>query len=126
MRRNPAPTSSAAAQPAALALEHRAARVTLVTGLSTGLSIAFQLVSVPVCLHYWGQARYGQWLALLAAFQLIRSLDSGYIGYVGNQLNLLYHRDIPALRQHLASALAGVAVLGTLQLSQAGKAWRSC
>ncbi len=104
MRRNPAPTSSAAAQPAALALEHRAARVTLVTGLS----IAFQLVSVPVCLHYWGQARYGQWLALLAAFQLVRSLDSGYIGYVGNRLNLLYHRDIPALRQHLASALASL------------------
>lgn len=125
MRRNPAPTSSASAQPAALALEHRAARVTLVTGLSTGLSIAFQLVSVPVCLHYWGQARYGQWLALLAAFQLVRSLDSGYIAYVGNRLNLLYHRDIPALRQHLASALAGVVVLGTLQLSLAAGAFYS-
>lgn len=100
-------------------LENRAARVTLVTGLSTALSIAFQLITVPVCLHYWGQDRYGQWLALFAAFQMIRSLDSGYIFYVGNQLNLLYHHDRSALRQHLASALAGVVVLGALQLALA-------
>lgn len=97
-------------------IEYRAVRVSMVTGLSTVLSVTFQLVSVPVCLHYWGQTTYGHWLALFAAFQLIRSLDAGYIGYVGNQLNLLYHRDVPALRKHLASAIFGIAVLATLQL----------
>ena len=57
-------------------IEYRAVRVSMVTGLSTFLSVAFQLVSVPVCLHYWGQTTYGHWLALFAAFQLIRSLDA--------------------------------------------------
>lgn len=97
-------------------LEHRAARVSLVTGLSTVLSIAFQLISVPVCLSYWGQDRYGSWLALFSAFLLLRSLDAGYVGYVGNKLNYLYHQDIPALRQHLSSAISGIALIGTLQL----------
>lgn len=119
MRHSSAPQTAALTPKSALALEHRAARVTLVTGLSTVLSIAFQLISVPVCLHYWGQESYGLWLTLSASYQLIRSLDRGYIGYVGNQLNLLYHHDRSALRQHLASAWAGLAVLGALQLTLA-------
>jgi O-antigen/teichoic acid export membrane protein len=97
-------------------LEHRAAKVSLVTGLSSILSVAFQLISVPVCLKYWGQEAYGSWLVLFAAFHLIRSLDAGYIGYVGNKLNYLYHQDREALRKHLSSAVVGVFVIGALQL----------
>lgn len=97
-------------------LEHRAAKVSLVTGLSTVLAVAFQLTAVPVCLHYWGQETYGSWLALFAAFMLLRSLDTGYVAYVGNKLNLLYHHDIHSLRVHLASAVAGIALIGSLQL----------
>ena len=99
-----------------LGIEHRAAKVSLVTGLSTTLSVAFQLTAVPVCLKYWGQERYGNWLALFAAFMLLRSLDAGYVAYVGNKLNQLYHRNTRALREHLSSAVAGIAVIGALQL----------
>ena len=96
--------------------EHRAARVSLVTGLSTILSVAFQLVAVPVCLNYWGQETYGSWLALFATFMLLRSLDAGYVAYVGNKLNYVFHQDKRALREHLSSAVAGIALIASLQL----------
>lgn len=97
-------------------LEKRALKVSAVSGLSTLLSIAFQLISVPVCLRFWGADVYGNWLALLSAFMLIRSFDAGYIGYVGNKLNYLYHYDKRRLRMHLASAVTGVVIIGVFQL----------
>jgi len=98
-------------------IEHRAAKISSVTGLSTLLSIGFQLISVPICLKYWGKETYGSWLALYAAFMLVRSLDTGFVSYVGNKLNYLYHQDQSALREHLASSITGIAVIGALQLS---------
>lgn len=98
-------------------IEHRAAKVSLVTGLSTVLSIAFQLIAVPVCLKFWGQETYGSWLALFAAFMLLRSLDAGYVAYVGNKLNQLYHQNTQVLRGHLSSAVTGIALIGGLQLA---------
>lgn len=99
------------------AIEHRAARVSLVTGLSTLLSVGIQLFSVPICLKYWGKETYGSWLALYAAFMLVRSLDIGFVSYVGNKLNALYHQDQHALREHLASSITGIAVTAALQLT---------
>ena len=98
------------------ALEHRAAKVSLVNVICTVLSIAFQLISVPVCFHYWGKETYGSWLALLSAYMLLRGLDAGYGAFVGNKMNLLYHKSIGALREHLASAVVGTTVIGLLQL----------
>lgn len=97
-------------------IEHRAAKVSLVNGFSTVLALVFQLVSVPVCLKYWGKESYGSWLALFSAFMTLRSLDGGFVAYVGNKLNYLYHKDADALRAHLSSAVAGIAVISGLQL----------
>ena len=97
-------------------IARRVAKVSAVTGLSTVLSMCLQLVSVPVCLHYWGNDTYGTWLALFAAFTLLRTVDSGYINYIGNKLNMLYHQEEQALQVTLASAVWGVAFLGILQL----------
>ncbi|HEU4662455.1 MAG TPA: hypothetical protein VFS55_00345 [Dokdonella sp.] len=97
-------------------VEHRAAAVSLVSGLGALLSIVFQLVSVPVCLHFWGRERYGAWLAVFAAATMFRMVDGGFIDYVGNRLNLLYHTDRDAMRRVLASSAVGSAVLGLLQL----------
>jgi O-antigen/teichoic acid export membrane protein len=99
-----------------IGIEHRAARVSFVNGLSVVLSIAFQLISVPICLKYWGQNVYGSWLSLFAAFLLLKSFDSGYVAYVGNKLNQLYHYDTAAFKSHLSSAVVGVAIIGSLQL----------
>ena len=98
-------------------IEHRAASVSLVTGLSTLLSVGFQLISVPICLKYWGKETYGTWLVLFAAFMLVRSLDTGFVSYVGNKLNYLYHHEQNTLREHLASALAGILIISSLQFS---------
>src|SRR6478672_1907499 len=103
-------------------VEHRAAKVSLVTGASTILSIVFQLVSVPVCLHFWGAQGYGAWLAIYAASTLLRTVDGGYVTFAGNRLNLLYHRDQDALRRVLAAGSLGIAVLGVLQLALLGLA----
>jgi hypothetical protein len=81
------------------AVETRAAKVAFASGLSTFLSVALQLLSVPVCLRYWGNETYGLWLALFSLFNVLRTLDGGYSAYVGNELNLLYHRDPDALAQ---------------------------
>jgi O-antigen/teichoic acid export membrane protein len=97
-------------------LETRAAKATLAAGLSMGLSVALQLVSVPVCLRYWGEETYGLWLALLALATLVRTLDFGFIAYVGNEVNLQYHRDEQQLRTTLASGLWGALALGVVEL----------
>jgi O-antigen/teichoic acid export membrane protein len=99
------------------AIEFRAGRLSLVAGLSTVLGIAFQLLSVPICLKYWGSDTYGAWLALFSAFLMIRSLDGGFVAYVGNKLNYLYHQDAAALRTHLASGLLGTTLIASVQLS---------
>jgi O-antigen/teichoic acid export membrane protein len=101
-------------------IEHRAAKVSLVNGLSTVLTLVFQLISVPVCLKYWGKEFYGSWLALLSAFMTIRSIDGGFVLYVGNKLNYLYHKDAEALRTHLSSAVTGIVVIGILELLLTG------
>jgi O-antigen/teichoic acid export membrane protein len=48
---------------------------------------------------------------------LVRSLVTGFVPYVGKKLNYLYHQDQNALREHLASSLRGIAVIGAIQLS---------
>ena len=117
---SPAREISAEPRPALVApLERRAARVSFVTGLSTLLAVGLQMISVPVCIHYWGKETYGTWLALFSAFMLLRSLDGGYVIYVGNELNCLYHRNAEALREHLASAIIGIVIIGVLQMSLA-------
>jgi O-antigen/teichoic acid export membrane protein len=97
-------------------IEHRAAKVSLVNGLSMMLGVAFQLVSVPICLHYWGKEAYGSWLALFSAFMLLRGLDGGYTAFVGNKLNYLYHQNTVALREHLSSAVFGIVMISFVQL----------
>jgi O-antigen/teichoic acid export membrane protein len=101
-------------------VETRAAKVALATGLSTVLSVVLQLVSVPLYLRFWGNETYGLWLALVALFTLLRTLDSGFTAYVGNELNLSYHRDPLELRKTLASGLCGSIVVGSLQLFAGG------
>jgi O-antigen/teichoic acid export membrane protein len=102
---------------AELGLAPRAARVVFVTTLSTVAAIALQLVSVPVCMAYWGKEAYGSWIALFASFTLLRTAETGYVAYAGNRINLEYHREPATLRRVLSSSFAGMAVIGSLQLA---------
>lgn len=97
-------------------VERRAFRVASVTGLSTVLMIGLQILTVPICLKYWGAKSYGLWLALFSVFSMLQMTSGGYINFIGNRLNLLYHQNEEALQKTLASALVGVCILGGLQL----------
>lgn len=100
-----------------VAIEERIAKVSGVTGLSVALSITAQLVTVPVCLRYWGNDTYGAWLAVYAAYSVVRTLDGGFITYVGNKINVLFHGEQSVVRGVLASAAWGVAIWGLLEIA---------
>ena len=97
-------------------IENRAIRVSFVNAISTVLSILFQFISVPICLKYWGQEKYGNWLVIMSAYTLLKSLDGGYVTYVGNKVNILYHQDRQILQKHLSSAIAGTSAIGIIQM----------
>lgn len=97
--------------------EHRAFRVASVNGLSSILAIGMQLVTVPICLKYWGKETYGAWLALFSVFAMLQTTGGGFVNYVGNRINLLYHQGHIALQQTLSSSLAGVFILAAIQLA---------
>lgn len=99
-----------------ISLEHRAIKASMITGLSAVITVIFQIVSVPFCLKYWGDETYGTWIALYSAFLLLRSLDGGFLTYVGNKINYLYYHDAKALRVHLSSAVPSLALIGSFQL----------
>lgn len=97
-------------------IEHRVLKTTAVSFLSTGISIVLQLITVPVCLHYWGKSVFGVWLSLSAAYTLLRTIDGGFTSYIGNKINLLYHKEQQQMRVVMASAIWGVLLLGALQI----------
>lgn len=97
--------------------EHRAVKVVSVTGLSSIMAIAMQLVAVPICLRYWGKETYGLWLAMFSVFAVVQTTGTGFVNYVGNQINLLYHKDQSALQATLSSSIVGVVLIAALQLA---------
>jgi O-antigen/teichoic acid export membrane protein len=99
-----------------VSLESRALSVSFVSGLSSMASIFFQIISVPICLHYWGTEKYGVWLTIFTVATMLRTIDSGYVSFIGNRLNLLFHTQQDALRETLASAVFGSAILGVVEL----------
>src|SRR4051812_9016763 len=96
--------------------QSRAARAGVAGVIATALNMALQIGTVPVVLTYWGAERYGLWLAILATFMLTRVMDTGYVTYVGNRLNVLFHQDTEKLRRTLGSSIVICALLGAVQL----------
>ena len=67
-------------------------------------------------MRYWGKTTYGTWLALSAAYTILRTVDGGFTAFVGNKLNMLYHQDQDEMRRVLSSAIWGVILLGSTQI----------
>ncbi len=95
---------------------HRVIKNSLLGGLSFILSMMQAIVTVPVLLKFWGQQSYSTWLILMAGFSLLQSFDGGHTTYIGNQVNLLYHKDKKLLRPVLASSLVVAIILGLSQI----------
>lgn len=99
-----------------MTVERRALSGSLVTALGVVVQFGHAIVLVPLFLARWGQDRYGMWLALVATFQLVVTLDAGHQTYVGNELARLYPVDVAAVRRALASAFWLAMLLGAVEL----------
>lgn len=97
-------------------IEKRAFRNTFVGIISFILAFAQTIVLVPVLLKYWGNEKYGIWLALNASFILLQSLDIGHINYIGNKMNVTYHTDKNELKSTLSSSLFIAIIIGFIQI----------
>jgi O-antigen/teichoic acid export membrane protein len=53
-----------------------------------GVSILIQLVSVPLYLHYWGVALYGEWLILSAIPAYLALSDIGFASVAANDMTM--------------------------------------
>lgn len=97
-------------------IHQRAFRNSLIGALSFVFSFIQAIVLVPVLLKYWGNEKYGVWLALYAAFSLLQSLDTGHISYVGNKINITYHTDKSELKKTLSSSFYAAIIIGIVQI----------
>ena len=80
------------------------------------ISFLQTVITVPILLKYWGNNTYGIWLSLFAGFSLLQTFDFGHQAYIGNLLNLEYHKDKIKFAQNLGSSVVIALFLGTLEL----------
>lgn len=97
-------------------IQHRALKNSFVGLISFVFSIMQAVIIVPVLLKYWGNEKYGIWLALYAGFSLLQSLDNGHINYVGNKINITYNTDKNELRKTLSSSFLMAMIIGSVQI----------
>ncbi len=81
------------------------------------IGVVASLILVPLYLHVWSAALYGEWLALYSAVAYLSMLDMGVQAYAVNRMTRAYARgDLQEYRQiqHSAFALySSVAAVGT-------------
>lgn len=99
-----------------MSIQGRALKNSFVGIIAFVFSLAQAIIIVPVLLKYWGNEKYGLWLALYAGFSLLQSLDTGHINYIGNKLNITYNTDKGELKNILASSFIMAMIIGTLQI----------
>jgi O-antigen/teichoic acid export membrane protein len=102
----------------------RVAHAFLAFFFGQGLGIAAALLLVPLYLHVWSPALYGEWLALYSVVAYLASLDLGVQTYAVNRLTQAYARgDLQEYRevQHTAFAFYFcLALLGSVALTAFG------
>jgi O-antigen/teichoic acid export membrane protein len=89
-----------------------------------GIGVVASLLLVPLYLHVWSPALYGEWLALYSVVAYLSSLDLGVQTYAVNRLTQAYARgDLHEYRevQHTAFAFYFcLALLGSVALTAFG------
>lgn len=74
------------------------------------------IITVPILLKYWGNDLYGVWIALFAVFTLLQTFDFGHQSYIGNLLNVEFHRGKGNFSKYLGSSISIAFILGIIQL----------
>lgn len=102
----------------------RVAHAFLAFFFGQGLGIAAALLLVPLYLHVWSPALYGEWLALYSVVAYLSSFDLGVQTYAVNRLTQAYARgDLQEYRQVQHTAFAFyfcLALLGSVALTAFG------
>jgi len=102
----------------------RVAHAFLAFFFGQGLGIAAALLLVPLYLHVWSPALYGEWLALYSVVAYLSSFDLGVQTYAVNRLTQAYARgDLQEYRQVQHTAFAFyfcLALLGSAALIALG------
>jgi O-antigen/teichoic acid export membrane protein len=79
--------------------------------LSQFVTIAFQIISVPIFLHYWDLETYGLWLLLVTTQNYISLSDVGLASAVGNSMTMNYAIGEYSRAKELFTALKGALVV---------------
>ncbi|MCC6186646.1 MAG: hypothetical protein IT256_05775, partial [Chitinophagaceae bacterium] len=81
-------------------------------------SFAKTIILTPLMLVHWGKELFSFWALILSARAVVLFLSDGYVRFVVNQYNLLYHSDGPKANRVLASGISFLLLLslGTMLL----------
>jgi len=80
------------------------------------VQILQSIILVPVLLHYWGDEKYGVWLAVFSFFTLLQTFDAGHQTYVGNEFNKYFHIDKLKAKEILGSSIRACLIIGLFEL----------
>lgn len=97
-------------------IEHKSFRGTVLGLISFLLNIVYSLMLIPVFLTFWGDEKYGYFLAIYAFVQLMRTLDTGHQIYVGNEFSKSYYQNPEKAYEILSSSIGIAFVLGFIEL----------
>src|ERR1035438_845232 len=76
-------------------------------GTSTFLTVVTQLLLPPAFLHYYGVAKYGEWIVLSGTLSYLSTLNFGITTYASNELTMLRKRtDLESYHKLQGSTLA--------------------
>ena len=81
-----------------------------------GVTMATQIILVPVYLSHWDVKTYGIWLAIQGIMSVLSMLDLGYQSYMGFEFLRLGQRNILDLSKLLWSAIVFGVLIGLLQI----------
>ncbi len=81
-----------------------------------GVTMASQIVLVPVYLSYWDVKTYGIWLAIQGIMSALSMLDLGHQNYMGFEFLRLGRMNIPMLRKSFWSALVFSIMISLFQI----------
>ena len=97
-------------------IEHKSFKGTVLGLISFLLNIVYSLMLIPVFLTYWGDQKYGYFLAIYAFIQIMRTLDTGHQIYVGNEFSKNYYQNPIKAYQILSSSIGFAFILGFIEL----------
>lgn len=97
-------------------LEKRTLESTLAGGLHFILTFIQSITLVPLFLKFWGNDKYGAWLAVFSFVTMLRALDLGHQNFVGTEFQLHYHTDKKKAKTILGSSVRIALLLGFLEL----------